>query len=63
MRRHGIFEEEVRTTLGDPEHLEPTVKGRMNAFGTSGRRIIRVTYLEEDQRIVVVTATPRQLTT
>lgn len=60
LRRHEISEEDLKTVLVEPESLERTVKGRMNATKVVGERIIRVTHQVEEARIAIVTVTPRR---
>jgi hypothetical protein len=38
----------------------PGIKGRYIAYKRSGEKILRVTYLEEEKRYVIVTVTPRK---
>ena len=60
MRRYAITEEEVQSVLTTPNRVESAVKGRTNAIKEEAGRILRVTYVEEAHRIVVVTVTPRR---
>ena len=60
MRRHEVSEEDLKTVLLEPESLDPTVKGRMNATKVVAGRIIRVTHKVEEARIVIVTVPPRR---
>ena len=49
--------------LHEPDELEPAGKGRQNAFKKVGERLVRVTFKEETQRTVVITATKRKAKT
>ena len=60
MRRHEISEEDLQMVLLEPESLDPTGKGRLNATRVVAGRIIRVTHKIEEERIVIVTVTPRR---
>ena len=60
LRRHGIAQEQVEAALRAPDSTEPSVKGRTNALKSIGGRVLRVTFLEEPERIIVVTVTPRR---
>lgn len=57
MRRFGVSAEEVKQALESPEAREATAKGRQNAWKKRDDRYIRVTYVEEGARAVVVTVT------
>ena len=60
MRRHEISEEDLETVLLEPESLDSTAKGRMNATKVVAGRILRVTHKVEEARIMIVTVTPRR---
>lgn len=60
LRRHGISEEQAAAVLQAPDTSEPSIKGRTNAFKAVEGRTIRVTYMEEAERIIIVTVTPRR---
>lgn len=60
MKEREITEEELKTTIKEPEHIEPSVKGRMNAFKFLNGRFLRVTYKKEGDFISVVTAVKRK---
>jgi len=46
--------------LSEPDETRPSIKERFNAFKTTDNVLLRVTYREEAQRIIVVTVTPRR---
>jgi hypothetical protein len=54
MRRQNIDPSVVIATIRAPERETPTVKGRLNRWGQIGRRVLRVTCMEERKQIVVV---------
>ena len=60
MRQHQISEESVISTLTEPDQLLPSIKSRYNALKQLGNRIIRVTFLEEAEHILVITVSPRR---
>ena len=55
-----ITEEEVKHTLSDYDKIEDSIKGRKNAFKKIGTRLIKVTFKEENNRIIVITALVRE---
>jgi hypothetical protein len=59
MRKFSVSPEEVRQVLEDPEFRQASEKGRQNAWRKRADRYIRVTYVEETERTVVVTVTLR----
>jgi hypothetical protein len=56
MRWHGVTEDLIRQTLDAPDWEEPTVGGRMNRWRRIADRFLRVTYRDEPDRIVVISA-------
>ena len=56
MRWRRISETEVEEAIRDPDRLAPTVRGRINSFKRIGNREIRVTFVETDTGILVITA-------
>ncbi len=62
-RRMGLYEisiEDISRVLENPEKVGPASKGRYNAYRRVGERYLRVTYKDEELRVVVVTVTPRR---
>lgn len=60
MRQHRISEESVVLTIGEPDQLLPGIRNRYNALKRMANKIIRVTFVEEVDRIVVITVSPRR---
>ena len=60
MHQHRISEESVISTLTEPDQLLPSIKSRYNALKQIGNRIIRVTFLEEAEHMLVITVSPRK---
>jgi hypothetical protein len=60
MRQHQISEESVVSTLREPDQLLPSIKGRYNALKKINTKVIRVTFLEEADHILIVTVSPRK---
>lgn len=60
MKEREITEDEAETVVKDPEYVEPSVKGRENAFRFMNGRFLRVTYRKESGAVFVVTVVKRQ---
>jgi hypothetical protein len=56
MRMHGITESEAASAIEKPEFLEPSVGSRINAWTKTSDRFLRVTYRDEKDGILVITA-------
>ena len=59
MKWREITERNVREVISDPEKLEDTMKGRKNAFKKIEDRLLKVTYLPENNEILLITAIVR----
>lgn len=60
MKDREVTEEEVEITIKKPEDVEPSVKGRKNAYKFIGGRFLRITFKEELNHILVITVTIRK---
>ena len=60
MRRHEISEAEIESAIQNPEFVEPSLEGRINAWKETSGKFLRVTYKEEADRIWVVTAVKKR---
>ena len=47
-------------TVNHPDYIEPSIKGRKNAYKFIGSRFLRVTFKEEPENILVITVTIRK---
>jgi len=56
MLQTGITDKEVEMVLSQPERVEPSGKGRQNAFGPTNHGIIRVMFRETPDEFIVITA-------
>jgi len=56
MRWRKIGMEEVKNVLSEPDRLEDSIRGRRNAFKTIGGRLLKVTYKDDRDKRVIVTA-------
>jgi Domain of unknown function (DUF4258) len=55
MEQRGVTPGEVESILRQPDRVEPSLKGRRNAFGPVPGGAARVTIRETTQELVVVT--------
>jgi hypothetical protein len=55
MKWRKISEDEVESTIANPDKRQDSIMGRKNAFKALGGRQIKVTYCFEDDDIVIVT--------
>jgi hypothetical protein len=60
MRWHKITETEVESAIQKPEFLEPSTEGRFNAWEKISDKFLRVTYKEETDRFLVITAVKKK---
>lgn len=56
MKWRQISEQEVQAVLSVPDKVEPTERGRMNAFRRFGGRHLKVTYREFPDEILIISA-------
>ena len=56
MKWRKITEDEVKSTIGNPDKEQDSIKGRKNAFKAMAGRLVKVTYCREDGDIINVTA-------
>jgi len=59
MRFWHVSQNEVIAVLNDPDQVTSSRKGRLNAWKRTGKQWVRVTYISEGARTVVVTVTAR----
>lgn len=60
MRWHKITEAEVESTIEKPDFLEPSLEGRLNAWLKTSEKFLRVTYKEESDRYIILTAVKKK---
>lgn len=60
MRWHRITETEVESAIQKPEFLEPPIEGRFNVWIKTSDKFLRLTYKEETERILVITAVKKK---
>jgi hypothetical protein len=60
MRLHKITEKEVESALQNPAHLETSVEDRLNAWVETSGKFLRVTYKEDKNNLLVISAVKRR---
>ena len=60
MRVYDVDLREVQEALAEPDKVAPSIKGRYNAYKKVGARFVRITYADEEGRLIVVSVTPRE---
>ncbi len=56
MLQRGITDVEIEMVLREPQRIQPSIKGRLNAFGRTVHGMIRVTFRETPDGFIVITA-------
>lgn len=59
MRWRGISETEVEDTVMNPDRIEASIRDRKNAYKRIGDRLIRITFVEAENGILIVTVVDR----
>lgn len=52
----NISQEEIENVLKNPDKIEQTEKGRINVFKNIGPRLLKVTYKEFPEEILIISA-------
>jgi len=60
MKERGIGEDEVASSIRNADESRPSVKGRTNAYKFINGRYLRITFKEEIDHILLVTAVARR---
>lgn len=60
MDERDISEDEAESAINSPDYIEPSIKGRTNAFKYINGRHLRVTFKTESENILVITVTVRK---
>lgn len=60
MKWRKISEQEVEAVISAPEKVEPTERGRMNAFRRSSSRYLKVTYREFPDEIFIISVVDKR---
>jgi hypothetical protein len=60
MRWRRISEAEVLNILNAPDRAEQSIDERRNAFKLVGNRLLKATYVEEEDDVVVITVIEKE---
>jgi len=60
MRLHEINETDVELAIDNPDLTEPLLEDRKNVWKKISDRYLRVTYKEEPDRILIITAVKKK---
>ena len=60
MKEREVSVEEAEVVINNPDYNESSIKGRINAYKFINGRYLRVTFKEESDQILVITATIRK---
>jgi len=55
-RWHRISDQQIELCLSDPEWTERSIYGRINAWKRIGDRFLKVTYIEEENGFLIISA-------
>lgn len=56
MKWRMITEDDVKLAINSPDRIEDTIRGRKNVYKMLEDRTLKITYTQEDQDLVVITA-------
>ncbi|MBI3193902.1 MAG: hypothetical protein HYZ34_05445 [Ignavibacteriae bacterium] len=62
MRKFKITQEEVEHAVRNSLFVKDEIKGRKNAWCSYYDRFIKVTYVEEENKTIIITATIKEQT-
>jgi hypothetical protein len=60
MKWRRVSEAEVLSVLNAPDRIEQSIDERRNAYKLVGNRLLKVTYMEEEGDVVVVTVIEKE---
>ena len=60
MKWRRVSEAEVVSVLVAPDRVEPSLDGRIHAYKLLGERLLKATYVEEKENIVVITVIEKE---
>jgi len=55
MKWREISEDEIKNTILSPEKIEDSIKDRKNAFKHIDKKWLKVTFKQENDKIVIIT--------
>lgn len=60
MKWRRISSDEIKTAIASADQREESIRGRRNVFKKMSKRLLKITYVEEIDRIVVITAVDKR---
>jgi len=60
MKWRGVSEAEVLSVLDAPDRMEQSIDERSNAYKLVGDRLLKVTYVDEERDVVVITVIEKE---
>jgi hypothetical protein len=60
MRLHRIKESEIESAINKPDFIESSSEGKLNAWLKVPKKYLRVTYKQESDKILVITAVKKK---
>jgi len=60
MRLHRITEAEIESAIGNPDFIEPSSDGKLNAWKRVLEKYLRVTFKEESGKFLVISAVKKK---
>ena len=60
MRSHKITNAEIESALKEPDFIDVTSAGRVNGWKKVAEKYLRVTYKQESDKILVITAVKKK---
>jgi len=60
MMWHRITESEVESAINIPDFIESSIENRLNVWKKISEKFLRVTYKQEADRILVITAVKKK---
>ncbi len=60
MRLHRITEAEIESAINNPDFIEPSPEGKLNAWKKVSEKYLRVTFKEDAGKVLVITAVKKK---
>lgn len=57
---HKVEKSDVEAAIKNPDYLQPSIEGRLNAWKKVSGKFLRVTYKQELKEIIVITAVKKK---
>ena len=60
MRLHRTSEAEVQSAVDNPDFVEPSLEGKLNAWKKISEKYLRVTFKKEAGKVLIITAVKKK---